>query len=101
MCGKVAAESIQEGNTSARFLSRYSHRWAKEYRTEYYLGRMALETLRKMDDSEINSMMEVFKQEDLSFLQGSSLQKALQVSLFMLKKKPSSLLGFSAFLRNR
>lgn len=101
MCGKVAAESIQEANTSSRFLSRYSRMWAKEYRTEYYLGRMALETLRKMDDSEINSMMEVFKQEDLSFLQGSSLQKALQVSLFMLKKKPSSLLGFSAFLRNR
>jgi flavin-dependent dehydrogenase len=101
MCGKVAAESIQEANTSSRFLSRYSRMWAKEYRTEYYLGRMALETLRKMDDSEINSMMEVFKQEDLSFLQGSSLQKALQLSLFMLKKKPSSLLGFSAFLRNR
>ncbi|WP_462273309.1 NAD(P)-binding domain-containing protein [Methanohalophilus sp.] len=101
MCGKVAAESIQEANTSSRFLSRYSSMWAKEYRTEYYLGRMALETLRKMDDREIDDMMEVFKQEDLSFLRGSSLQKALQVSLFMLKKKPSSLLGFSAFLRNR
>jgi hypothetical protein len=46
-------------------------------------------------------MMEIFKNQDLSLLQGSSLQKALQVSLFMLKKKPSSLLGFSAFLRNR
>jgi len=101
MCGRIAAESVKERNTSARFLSRYSRMWAKEYRTEYYLGRMALETLRKMDDREIDDMMEVFKQEDLSFLQGSSFQKALQVSLFMLKKKPSSLLGFSAFLRNR
>jgi hypothetical protein len=62
---------------------------------------MALETLRKMTDKEIDSMMQVFEGEDLSFIQGGPLNKAMHAAMFMLRKKPSSLLAYRAALRRK
>ncbi|MBN1133561.1 MAG: NAD(P)/FAD-dependent oxidoreductase [Methanosarcinaceae archaeon] len=101
ICGDVAAEAVEKGDVSAKTLSEYKKQWNREFRTEYYLGRIALETLRKMTDSEINKLMETFKTQDLSFLHGSSFDKAMQVFLFMLKKNPTSLLSYRALFRNK
>jgi len=101
ICGDVAAGAVKTGDVSKAALSEYRKNWEKEYRTEHYLGRIALETLRKMTDREIDEMVRVFEKEDLSFIHGSAFEQAMQVFMFMLKKKPSALLKYRAFLRNR
>ncbi|MDI3540381.1 MAG: digeranylgeranylglycerophospholipid reductase [Methanolobus sp.] len=101
MCGDVAAEAIAKGDTSQRFLSEYRRRWNEAYRTEYYLGRFALETLRKMSDNEINEMMKVFEGEDLRVLGGTPFNQAVQISRMIIKKNPSALLSYRAILRNK
>jgi flavin-dependent dehydrogenase len=101
MCGDVAADAIAKGDVSPAFLSQYRKRWTKEYRNEYYLGRVALETLRKMTDKEIDSMIQVFEGEDLSFIQGDPTTKAIRTGMFMLRKNPSSLLSYRAALRRK
>lgn len=101
MCGDVAAEAIAKGDTSKLFLSEYRRRWNEAYRTEYYLGRFALETLRKMSDNEINGMMKVFEGEDLKVLGGTPFNQAVQISRMIIKKNPSALLSYRAILRNK
>ena len=101
ICGDVAADAVAKGDVSAKVLSQYKKQWNSEFRTEYYLGRIALETLRKMDNHEIDNMMKTFKGQDLSFIHGSSFNQAMQVGLFMLKKNPAALLSYRALLRNR
>jgi len=101
ICGDVAAGAVAEGNVSAKVLSKYRKQWNREFRTEHYLGRIALETLRKMTDREIDELMKTFKGQDLSFIHGSSFNQAMQVGLFMLKKNPASLLSYRALLRNK
>jgi flavin-dependent dehydrogenase len=101
MCGDVAADAIAKGDVSAGFLSEYRKRWNTEYRAEYVLGRIGLETLRKMKDSEIDDLMKTFEGEDFSFLSGTSLHRSMQLGLFMMKKNPKSLLAYRALLRKK
>ncbi len=101
MCGKVAADAVKKGDFSARSLSGYRRAWNKAYRMEHWLGRIGLETLRKMDDREIDRIMQVFEGKDMSFLKGTPLHKSMQVSMYMLRHDPLSMLNFRALLRNR
>ena len=101
ICGDVASDALRKGDVSKKALSEYQRIWEKEFRIEHYIGRMGLETLRKMTDKEIDEMAAVFEKEDLSFIHGSSLEQAMQVFSFILKKKPSALLNYRAFLRNK
>lgn len=101
MCGDVAADAIARGDVSRRALSEYRRLWNEAYRTEYYLGRFALETLRKMSDNEINEMMKVFEGEDLKVLGGTPFNQAVQISRLILKKNPSALLSYRAILRTK
>jgi digeranylgeranylglycerophospholipid reductase len=101
ICGDVAADAIRKGNVSRNALSKYRKAWEKEFRAEHYLGRIGLETLRKMTDREIDEMVAVFEKEDLSFIHGSPVEQAIQVFAFMLKKKPSAMLKYRALLRNK
>lgn len=101
ICGDVAADAIAKGNLSKSFLMNYRKKWNAEYRTEYYLGRFAMETLRKMTDKEIDGMMEVFEGEDLKVLGGSPFTQTLQVSKLILKNNPSSILSYRAIFRNK
>ena len=101
ICGDVAADAIGKGDVSKNALSEYRKTWEKEFRAEHYLGRMGLETLRKMTDREIDEMVAVFEKEDLSFIHGSSVEQAMQVFAFILKKKPSSIWKYRALLRNK
>jgi flavin-dependent dehydrogenase len=101
ICGDVAADAVKKGDVSKRALSEYRKTWESEFKVEHYIGRMGLETLRKMTDREIDEMAEVFEKEDISFIHGSAFEQALQVFTFMLKKKPSATLNYRAFLRNK
>ncbi|MDG6243452.1 MAG: NAD(P)/FAD-dependent oxidoreductase [Methanolobus sp.] len=101
MCGDVAADAIAKGDTSKSFLQGYRRRWNDVYRTEYYLGRFALETLRKMKDREIDDMMKVFEGEDLTVLSGSPFNQAVQISKMILKNNPSSILSYRAVFRKK
>jgi flavin-dependent dehydrogenase len=101
ICGDVAVDAIAKDDMSKSFLSEYRKKWNAEYRTEYYLGRFAMETLRKMTDKEIDGMMEVFEGEDLKVLGGSPFNQALQVSKMILKINPSSILSYRAIFRNK
>ena len=101
ICGDVAANGIRKGDVSKNVLSEYRKTWEKEFKAEHYLGRIGLETLRKMTDREIDEMAAVFEREDLSFVHGSSIEQAMQVFAFILKKKPSAILKYRALLRNK
>lgn len=101
ICGDVAADAISKGDVSKSALSEYRKIWEKEFLAEHYVGRIGLETLRKMTDREIDEMAKVFEKEDLSFIHGSSIEQAMQVFAFMLKKKPSAILKYRAVLRNK
>lgn len=101
ICGDVAADAIGKGDVSKNALSEYRKTWEKEFRAEHYLGRIGLETLRKMTDREIDEMVAVFEKEDLSFIHGSSVEQAMQVFAFILKKKPSAIWKYRALLRNK
>ena len=101
ICGDVAADAIRKGDVSKNALSEYRKTWEKEFKAEHYMGRIGLETLRKMTDREIDEMAAVFEKEDLSFIHGSSIEQAMQVFAFILKKKPSAILNYRALLRNK
>lgn len=101
ICGDVAADAIRKGDVSKSALSEYRKIWEKEFKAEHYLGRIGLETLRKMTDREIDEMVKVFEKEDLSFIHGSSVEQVMQVFAFTLKKKPSAVLKYRALFRNR
>lgn len=101
ICGDVASDAVKNGDVSKKALSAYRKTWEKEFKTEHYLGRIGLETLRKMTDREIDEMISVFEGEDLSFIHGSSVEQAMHVFAFMLRKKPSAILKYRALLRNK
>ena len=101
ICGDVAADAVKKRNVSKSALLEYRRIWEREFKAEHYLGRIGLETLRKMTDREIDEMVKIFEKEDLSFIHGSSIEQAMQVFAFMLKKKPSAILKCRALLRNR
>lgn len=101
ICGDVAADAVKREDVSKNALFEYKKIWEKEFKAEHYIGRIGLETLRKMTDKEIDEMVTVFEKEDLSFIRGSSIEQAMQVFIFLLKKKPSALLNYRALLRNK
>lgn len=101
ICGDVAAEAIKKEDVSKHVLSEYQKLWDKEFKIEHYLGRIGLETLRKMTDQEIDEMAKVFEKEDLSFIQGSAFAQAMRVFMFTMKKKPSAMFNYRALLRNK
>ncbi len=57
ICGQVAAEAVEAEDTSMKFLARYEKRWNSEFYWEYRLGRAALQTLKNMDDEEIDRLV--------------------------------------------
>ncbi|MCL2549680.1 MAG: NAD(P)/FAD-dependent oxidoreductase [Methanimicrococcus sp.] len=102
IAGKVGAASIAKGDCSERALSQYRSNWRSSLYTEHFFGRLGLETLRKMDDTEIDELFEIFENEDVSSLiKGSTVNQGLSVLSLMIQKKPSSILKMGALFRNR
>jgi flavin-dependent dehydrogenase len=102
IAGKVGALAVAKGDYSARTLSKYRSNWRSSLYTEHVFGRIGLETLRKMEDDEIDELFEVFEGEDVSSLiKGNTVNQGLSVLSLMLQKNPASLLKASAYFRNR
>ena len=102
IAGKVGALAIAKGDYSERMLSKYRSNWRSSLYTEHAFGRIGLETLRKMNDSEIDDLFEIFEDEDVSSLiKGNTVNQGLSVISLMLQKKPSSLLKAGAYFRNK
>ena len=102
LAGKIGALAIAKGDYSERMMSQYKSCWNKSLYAEHLFGRIGLETLRKMDDPEIDELFEVFEDEDVSSLiHGNTVNQGLSVLSLMLQKKPSSILKAGAYLRNR
>ncbi|WNY28962.1 hypothetical protein MmiEs2_11750 [Methanimicrococcus stummii] len=102
IAGKVGAMAIAKGDYSERTLSKYRSDWRSSLYTEHVFGRIGLETLRKMEDDEIDELFEIFEDEDVSSLiKGNTVNQGLSVLSLMLQKKPSSILKAGAFFRNK
>lgn len=102
IAGKVGAMAVAKGDYSERALSKYRSDWTKSLYVEHVFGRIGLETLRKMEDSEIDELFEVFEGEDVSSLiKGNTVNQGLSVISLMLQKNPSSILKAGAFFRNK
>lgn len=101
ICGEVAASAVAHGNVSAKRLREYPMRWKKEFAMEYWLGRIGLESVRKMTDREIDTIISVFAGQDLTCLKGPPLLQAVKTGLFIAHRRPSALSCFGALLRRR
>lgn len=101
ICGEVAAVAVAEGDVTAGRLREYAKRWRREFASEYWMGRMGLELVRKMTNEEIDTVVSVFAGRDLSSLKGMPLVQAAKVGLFIARHKPAALWTYRAMLRRK
>ncbi|MBE0524471.1 MAG: NAD(P)/FAD-dependent oxidoreductase [Methanosarcinales archaeon] len=101
ICGEVAAEAIKSGNVSKKSLKAYPELWKKEFASEYWMGRIGLELVRKMTNKEIDTVASVFAGQDLSSLKGPPLVQGIKTGLFVAAHKPSALWAYRAILRRK
>jgi len=102
IAGEVGTLAVAKADYSERMLSQYRRNWKRSLYTEHVFGRIGLETIRKMDDEEIDELFEVFEGEDVSSLvKGNAFDQGLSVLSLMIQKKPSSILKAGAYFRNR
>ena len=102
IAGEVGALAVAKADYSERMLSQYRRNWKRSLYTEHVFGRIGLETLRKMDDEEIDELFEVFEGEDVSSLvKGNTFNQGVSVLSLMIQKNPSSILKAGAYFRNR
>jgi digeranylgeranylglycerophospholipid reductase len=57
ICGTVAAQAVAAGDVSRSSLSKYERLWKAEFGWEYRMGRASLETLKNMDDKDIDRLV--------------------------------------------
>lgn len=101
ICGEVAAAAVAEDNVSKQRLKEYQKRWRNEFASEYWMGRIGLELVRKMTDTEIDTVMSVFSGRDLSSLSGTPLVRGMKTGLFVARHKPTALWAYRALLRRK
>ena len=93
ICGEVAAAAVAADDVSKKRLREYPKRWRREFASEYWMGRIGLELVRKMTDKEIDNMVSVFAGRDLSSLKGTPLVVAWH--------QPAVLWEYRALLRRK
>ncbi len=101
ICGEVAAAAVAEGDVSAGRLREYAKRWRGEFASEYWMGRIGLELVRKMTNEEVDTVVSVFAGRDLSSLKGTPLVQGAKVGLFIVRHKPAALWAYRAMLRRK
>ncbi|MCL7412261.1 MAG: NAD(P)/FAD-dependent oxidoreductase [ANME-2 cluster archaeon] len=101
ICGEVAAAAVAEDDLSKQRLEEYQKRWRSEFASEYWMGRMGLELVRKMTDKEIDTMVSVFAGRDLSCLRSTPLVQGMKTGLFVARHKPAALWTYRALLRRK
>ncbi|PXF62106.1 MAG: NAD(P)/FAD-dependent oxidoreductase [Candidatus Methanogaster sp.] len=65
IAGKIAADAVLEGNTSARRLSEYDKLWRTRIGRELVIGRRINEWMARLSDSEINRLVGVLDDDEL------------------------------------
>jgi digeranylgeranylglycerophospholipid reductase len=101
ICGEVAADAVSSDDVSTKRLREYPKRWKKEFASEYWMGRIGLELVRKMTDKEIDTLVSVFAGHNLSFLKGTPVTQAVKTGLFVAGHKLSALWTYRALLRQK
>jgi len=102
IAGQVAARAIATDDTSLKTLLNYKKQWKSELWTEHVFGRLAFEAIRKMDDEELDEILEIYEDEDLTEkLKGNTMIQGISVIGTLIRKKPSAILKASALFRNR
>jgi len=89
ICGKVAAKAASSGDASRKALSPYAKQWNREFYWEYRMGRASLETLRMMNDGDIDALTGGLERKDLN-LAGSMVKKGISSGLSVLKARPKT-----------
>ncbi|MCJ7445800.1 MAG: NAD(P)/FAD-dependent oxidoreductase [Methanotrichaceae archaeon] len=79
ICGQVAANAVLAKDVSRKFLERYKTSWKSQFYWEYRMGRAALETLRKMDDKEIDRLIRGLSGKNI-VSNGSLIEKSFYVA---------------------
>ena len=65
IAGKIAADAVLEGNTSAGRLSEYDKLWRARIGRELVIGRRVNEWMARLSDSEINRLVGVLDDDEL------------------------------------
>jgi digeranylgeranylglycerophospholipid reductase len=92
ICGTVAAAAISEGDFSRAALSEYERRWRSEFYWEYRMGRAALETIRGMNDEEIDCLVQDLSDKDL-ITEGPLYKKAIDAGMKVASVRPGVMIG--------
>ncbi len=99
IAGETAAKALTAGNHSKQFLSPYEQEWSKALKSQYEIGRRALEAIRKMSDEEIDEIAEALEGEDISkYLKGSPSEIAFKLGSLLFSKSPGSILLLSRLM---
>ncbi len=65
IAGKIAADTVMEGDTSVRRLSEYDKLWRARIGRELAIGRRINEWMARLSDSEINRLIRVLDDGEL------------------------------------
>jgi digeranylgeranylglycerophospholipid reductase len=94
ICGTTAAQAVAAGDVSRKALSEYERRWNAEFYWEYRLARSALETLRGLDDREVDSLVRGLSAKAL-ISRGSLLKKAAYAGTKVALVRPRTILDLA------
>ena len=65
MAGEVAAEAVEEGDTSAEKLQRYVHIYNDKWGKRITDSRKMVEMLDKFEDEDLNTLASILSSEDI------------------------------------
>ncbi|WP_456436379.1 NAD(P)/FAD-dependent oxidoreductase, partial [Methanopyrus sp.] len=89
IAGEVAAEAIEEDDTSATFLKQYQDEWKEEFGRIFKYTLKASKILSEMSNEELNALAEALDREDiLRLVKGEGVVK---VAKKVIARKPSLL----------
>jgi digeranylgeranylglycerophospholipid reductase len=78
MAGEVAAEAVEEGDTSAEKLQRYVHRFDVKWSKRITDSRKMVEMLDKFEDEDLNTLAKILSSEDiLNMANGTNVGRTL------------------------
>ncbi len=93
ICGRVASEAVSFNKVTKRTLYKYERLWKSEFYWEYRLGRSSLETLRNMEDHEIDQLIKGVSGKSI-LQRGSILKKTIFAGTRVMLVRPRMLPEF-------
>lgn len=94
ICGTVAAQSVSVGDVSKSSLSKYVGLWNAQFGWEYRMGRASLETLKKIEDEDIDRLVAGLSGKDI--LSGNSFwRETLSTIIKIASTQPKIILDLA------